>query len=61
MNYDDAEPLGRSWQGPNNQGSGQECPAEGNDDARETLRTQCFGGHAHLKTFFFVHFARAQI
>ena len=32
------------------------CPAEGNDDARETLRTQWFGGQAPLKPLVFLGF-----
>ena len=31
------------------------CPAEGNDDARETLRKQWFGGQAPLKTVVFMY------
>ena len=31
------------------------CPAEGNDDARETLRTQWFGGQAPLKPLVFMY------
>ena len=33
----------------------QGCPTEGNDDARETLRTQCFGGQAPLKACVFMY------
>ena len=55
MNYDDAEALGRPWGAQVAKGVVDGLPAEGKDDARQTLRTQCFGGHAPLKPFVFMY------